>query len=113
MPGRANTDRRLGEYSLPMVRKVKKESTTSDEPRPVMGNASRRNTRISAKHQVTIPAGAFEVAGLAVGDRLEAKPVGVGKVLLERVDSSVARYAGALTGVWDKGELESLRDEWD
>jgi bifunctional DNA-binding transcriptional regulator/antitoxin component of YhaV-PrlF toxin-antitoxin module len=96
-----------------MVRKVKNEPTTSDEPRPVKGNASRRNTRISAKHQVTIPAGAFEVAGLAVGDRLEAKPVGVGKVLLERVDSSVARYAGALTGVWDKGELERLRDEWD
>jgi bifunctional DNA-binding transcriptional regulator/antitoxin component of YhaV-PrlF toxin-antitoxin module len=79
----------------------------------VKGKASRRNTRISAKHQVTIPASAFEVAGLAVGDRLEATPVGVGKVLLERVESSVGRYAGTLTGVWDKDELEHLRDEWD
>jgi hypothetical protein len=50
---------------------------------------------------------------LAVGDRLEAKPLGVGKVLLERVESSVARFAGALTGVWEPDELERLRDEWD
>jgi hypothetical protein len=50
---------------------------------------------------------------LAVGDRLEAKPLGAGKVLLEKVESSVGRYAGALTGVWDKDELEHLRNEWD
>ena len=68
---------------------------------------------MSAKHQVTIPVTAFEGAGLAVGDRLDAKPLGAGKVLLERVESSVGRYAGVLTGAWDKDELEHLRAEWD
>jgi bifunctional DNA-binding transcriptional regulator/antitoxin component of YhaV-PrlF toxin-antitoxin module len=96
-----------------MVRKVKNEPAPTHEPGGVRSKAGRRNTKISAKHQVTIPAAAFEVAGLAVGDRLEAKPVGVGKVLLERVESSVGHYAGTLTGVWDKDELEHVRDEWD
>jgi bifunctional DNA-binding transcriptional regulator/antitoxin component of YhaV-PrlF toxin-antitoxin module len=95
-----------------MVRKVKNDSA-AHEPGPAPVSANRRHTKISAKHQVTIPAAAFEVAGLAVGDRLEAKPVGVGKVLLERVESSIGRYAGALTGVWDKDEVDHLRDEWD
>jgi len=76
-------------------------------------STARRSTKISAKHQVTIPASAFEGAGLAVGDRLQAKPVGMGKVLLERLESAVDTYAGVLTGVWDRDELERLRDEWD
>jgi bifunctional DNA-binding transcriptional regulator/antitoxin component of YhaV-PrlF toxin-antitoxin module len=96
-----------------MVRKVKNEFEPSDISGPVEVKSIRRHTKISAKHQVTIPAGAFEGAGLAVGDRLEAKPLGVGKVLLERVESSVARFAGALTGAWETDELERLRDEWD
>ncbi|HVX21609.1 MAG TPA: AbrB/MazE/SpoVT family DNA-binding domain-containing protein [Acidimicrobiales bacterium] len=69
-------------------------------------------TTISAKHQVTIPVGAFDDAGLAVGDRLVARPVGAGRVLLERVDSTVDAFAGALTGVWGEGDLDRLRDEW-
>jgi bifunctional DNA-binding transcriptional regulator/antitoxin component of YhaV-PrlF toxin-antitoxin module len=96
-----------------MARRVKNEGGPADEPGPLTGSPVRRSTKVSAKHQVTIPAGAFEGAGLAVGDRLEAKPVGAGKVLLERVDSSLGRYAGALNGIWDKDELEHLRDEWD
>ena len=48
-----------------------------------------------------------------MGDRLKAKPMGAGKVLLERVESSVSSYAGVLTGVWDNDELERLRNEWD
>jgi hypothetical protein len=67
-------------YMARQILEVKNELTPSDEPGPLKGNSSRRNTRISAKHQVTIPAG---------------------------------RYAGALTGIWDKDELEHLRDEWD
>jgi hypothetical protein len=50
---------------------------------------------------------------LAVGDRLKAKPIGMGKVLLERVESAVDTYAGVLTGVWERDELERLRNEWD
>jgi bifunctional DNA-binding transcriptional regulator/antitoxin component of YhaV-PrlF toxin-antitoxin module len=94
-----------------------KEVRNSNQPRVQIDRTSRRgsrrSTKVSAKHQVTIPASAFEGAGLAVGDRLKAEPVGAGKVLLERVESQVSSYSGVLTGVWDKDELESLRNEWD
>lgn len=76
-------------------------------------NDDRPATRVSAKHQVTIPVTAFDEAGLAVGDRLLARSVGAGKVLLERVENPIDAFAGALTGVWDEGELDRLRDEWD
>jgi len=76
-------------------------------------NDTRVATRVSTKHQVTIPVSAFDDAGLAVGDRLVARSVGAGKVLLERVDSVVDAFAGAQTGVWEEGELDRLRDEWD
>jgi len=87
------------QYSLPVARKVK--------------NTVRAATRVSAKHQVTIPVSAFDDAGLAVGDRLVARSIGAGKVLLERVESPIDAFAGALTGAWDEGELDRLRDEWD
>ena len=95
----------------------KKVKGYEERPPGLVGRSGRTtarwSTKISAKHQVTIPASAFEGAGLAVGDRLKAKPVGTGKVLLERVESAVDTYAGVLTGVWDRDELERLRDEWD
>jgi hypothetical protein len=43
--------------------------------------------------------------------RAEAK--GRGRVLLVRLDDPVARHAGVLTGVYRRGELDRLRDEWD
>jgi bifunctional DNA-binding transcriptional regulator/antitoxin component of YhaV-PrlF toxin-antitoxin module len=76
-------------------------------------NRAKAGTRVSAKHQVTIPVSAFDGAGLTVGDRLVARSVGAGKVLLERVESPLDTLAGALTGVWGEGELEQLRAEWD
>lgn len=95
----------------------KKVKSYDERPAGLVGrperNAGRWTTKISSKHQVTIPASAFEGAGLAVGDRLQAKPVGTGKVLLEKVESAVDAYAGVLTGVWDRDELERLRNEWD
>jgi hypothetical protein len=30
-----------------------------------------------------------------------------------REDDPVARHAGTLTGVYRRGELDELRDEWD
>ena len=101
-------------YSLLMGESVRNsEPSPTDQIARAGRRAARRSTRVSAKHQVTIPAPAFEGAGLAVGDRLKAKPMGAGKVLLERVESSVSSYAGVLTGVWDNDELERLRNEWD
>jgi AbrB family looped-hinge helix DNA binding protein len=69
-------------------------------------------TRLSAKHQVTIPVDVLERAGLAEGDEVRVRALRAGQIVLEREDDVVARYAGALTGVYQPGELEELRDEW-
>lgn len=85
-------------YSLPMPRKVRK---------------SRDRTRISSKHQVTIPAGAFHAAGLAAGDTLRVEADGTGRVVLTRVEELLDRYAGCIdTGGALRASAEGLRDEW-
>jgi bifunctional DNA-binding transcriptional regulator/antitoxin component of YhaV-PrlF toxin-antitoxin module len=79
----------------------------------VKGSRARTRTRISSKHQVTIPKQAMSDAGLRSGDRLRAEPAGRGRVLLIRDESVVERHAGTLTGAYGHGELDQLRDEWD
>ena len=73
----------------------------------------RGTSRISSKHQITIPAEALRRAGLAAGDRVVAHVDGAGRVILERDHDVVDEYAGALTGVYDSDEIDQLRDEWD
>jgi bifunctional DNA-binding transcriptional regulator/antitoxin component of YhaV-PrlF toxin-antitoxin module len=70
-------------------------------------------TRVSAKHQVTLPVDALKGAGIRTGDRLRAEVRGPGEVLLIRDVDPIERFAGALTGVYGPGELDGLRDEWD
>ncbi len=74
---------------------------------------SRGATRISTKHQITIPADALRAAGLEVGDRVVAHADGAGRVVLEREHDVVAEFAGAMTGAYTSDELEGLRAEWD
>jgi len=81
-----------------------------------MGDVKKRRrgaTRISSKHQVTIPADALRGAGLEVGERVVARVEGPGRVVLEREDDVLARYAGRLTGVYERDEIQGLRDEWE
>jgi bifunctional DNA-binding transcriptional regulator/antitoxin component of YhaV-PrlF toxin-antitoxin module len=75
------------------------------------GRAGR--SRISSKHQVTIPVAAFRTAGLAAGDLVRVEAEGAGRVVLTRVDDLVDQYSGSLTasGGLRRG-LEALRDEW-
>lgn len=70
-------------------------------------------TRVSAKHQVTLPVEALRRAGIRTGDTLRAEVRGPGEVLLVRESDPVAQYAGVLTGVYTPGELGELRREWD
>ena len=70
-------------------------------------------SRVSAKHQVTIPTEALRGAGIEVGERLTARADGPGRVVFERQDDVVAEFAGALTDVYETDELDALRDEWD
>lgn len=69
-------------------------------------------TRVSAKHQVTLPVEALRRAGIRTGDTLRAEVQGPGQVLLVRDTDPVAEYAGSLTGVYGPSELEELRREW-
>jgi len=69
-------------------------------------------TRISAKHQATIPVQALKEAGLKPGDEVRVVAAGRGRLVLERDLNLVERYAGTLRGVYEPGELDRLRDEW-
>ena len=70
-------------------------------------------TKISAKHQVTIPAAAFRTAGLESGDVLKVEAEGAGRVTLTRIDELIDRYSGSLQTDGDlRRRVEGLRDEW-
>ncbi len=69
-------------------------------------------TRVSAKHQVTLPVATLRDAGIRTGDTLRAEVRRPGEVVLIRDEDPLDRYAGALTGVYEPGELDQLRDEW-
>jgi AbrB family looped-hinge helix DNA binding protein len=79
-------------------------------------NVKNRRTgrsRISSKHQVTIPAAAFHRAGLAAGDMVRVEAEGAGRVVLTKVDDLVDRYSGSLaTGGELRRSIQALRDEW-
>lgn len=73
----------------------------------------RDRTRVSSKHQVTIPASAFRTAGLEAGDTLRVEARGAGQIVLTRVDELVDRYSGCLdTGGELRARRQELRDEW-
>lgn len=70
-------------------------------------------TRISAKHQVTIPMSAFTGAGLKAGDTVKAEALGPGRVVLIRQDDLLDEFSGALTtGGALRKTVEQLREEW-
>jgi len=72
----------------------------------------RGHTRINAKNQATIPVAALRRAGLKPGDELRVEAAGAGRLVLTRVEETLASYAGRLTGVYLKGTLQKLRREW-
>lgn len=80
------------------------------------GSVYRRSagqTRISPKHQVTIPMSAVEAAGLKPGDTLSAEVTGPGRVVLTRQDGLLDQFSGALRSHGGLREtVGRLRDEW-
>ncbi len=69
-------------------------------------------TRISRKNQVTIPVDALRRAGLGPGDELRVESASPGRVVLSREVHPLLKYAGALTGAFEPGALQKLRNEW-
>ena len=73
----------------------------------------RGGATISAKHQVTIPIEVMRTAGLEAGERVMARADGPGRVVLELEDDVLARFSGALTGLFEQGFVRHVRGEWD
>ncbi len=77
------------------------------------GSKRPSQTKVSSKHQVTIPAAAFHSAGLQPGDTLKVEADGAGRVVLTRVGELLDRYSGCLdSGGGLRAQVEGLRDEW-
>jgi bifunctional DNA-binding transcriptional regulator/antitoxin component of YhaV-PrlF toxin-antitoxin module len=71
-------------------------------------------SRISSKHQITIPREAFDGAGLREGDVVDARALGPGRIELTRLDALIERHAGCLPpGTFPPGFAESVRGEWE
>ena len=73
----------------------------------------RKTTRVSGKHQITIPVEILRAAGLKIGERVSATCDGADRVVLERQGDALAQFVGALTGVYHRDELNTLRAEWE
>jgi bifunctional DNA-binding transcriptional regulator/antitoxin component of YhaV-PrlF toxin-antitoxin module len=88
-----------------MAVKVKKSSE---------GGRAGGRSRVSSKHQITIPIGAFSEAGLREGDIVQVRADGRGRVLIARVDDLLDEYAGCLSTGGEMGRVvRGLRAEWD
>jgi bifunctional DNA-binding transcriptional regulator/antitoxin component of YhaV-PrlF toxin-antitoxin module len=69
--------------------------------------------RVSSKNQVTLPIDVMRSAGLVKGDEVTVRRIRDGEVLVAIRDSRVRRHAGIATGIYEPGELDRLRDEWN
>jgi hypothetical protein len=78
------------------------------------GQVNPRNpSQVGSEIGTNIPAGAARSEGREFGDLVVAHPTGPSRIVPERQFDVIAEFAGALTGVYQVGEYEKLRAEWD
>jgi bifunctional DNA-binding transcriptional regulator/antitoxin component of YhaV-PrlF toxin-antitoxin module len=71
-------------------------------------------TRLSRKHQATIPVAVLAEAGIRAGEHLRVEALGPGRIVLTRAEDSLDDLLGALgRDVYPEGYLQDLRGEWD
>ena len=71
-------------------------------------------TRLSRKHQATIPVAVLAEAGIHAGEPLRVEALGPGRIVLTRADDRLEDLLGALgNDVYPDGYLQELRAEWD
>lgn len=68
--------------------------------------------RLSSKNQVTIPVSVVRSMGLRPGDDLEIVSTGREATLRPAASAPWRKHVGTLTGIWPRGHLDALRDEW-
>jgi bifunctional DNA-binding transcriptional regulator/antitoxin component of YhaV-PrlF toxin-antitoxin module len=69
-------------------------------------------SKVSNKHQVTIPVRVLREAGLHAGDHVVIRASGRGRLEIERGEDLIGRYAGSLPGTYPPAHLDRLREEW-
>jgi bifunctional DNA-binding transcriptional regulator/antitoxin component of YhaV-PrlF toxin-antitoxin module len=70
-------------------------------------------TRVSRKNQITLPVAALAKARVRVGDELRVTVEARGRILLESDHDPLDAFVGALPGLSEATDLETLREEWD
>ncbi len=66
-------------------------------------------SRISSKHQVTLPVESLERAGLAAGDEVRIEADGPDRIVVERIARKPADALGVFDGLYEPGYLDRLR----
>lgn len=69
-------------------------------------------SRISAKHQVTIPVDVLRQTGLGVGDSVRFETEAGGVVRLVKVDDPLEALIGTMPGLSAAFDLDAERDAW-
>lgn len=70
-------------------------------------------TRVSRKHQVTLPVDALRRAHIEPGDQLRVTVDDHGRLVLTPVADPLEELIGSAPGLSATTNLETLRDEWE